>query len=65
MRAGAPRRVWRCALASPVLAIPPVESPGVTVRAIMAVSIAHRPIGWWDPGILGRWDGGRVDLRFW
>jgi len=54
MRAGPPRRVWRCALASPVLAIPPVESPGVTVRAIMAVSIVHRAIGWWDPGILSR-----------
>jgi len=46
------------------LAIPPVESPGVTVRAIMAVSIAHRAIGWWDPGISSRWDRGRADLRF-
>jgi hypothetical protein len=51
-------------MASPVSAIPQVQSPDLTVRAIMAVSIVHRPIGWWDPGILGRWDRGRADLRF-
>jgi hypothetical protein len=38
----------------PVSAIPPVQSPDLTVRAIMAVSIVHRAIGWWDPGILSR-----------
>jgi len=32
---------------------------------LTAGPIVHRAIGWWDPGILGRWDRGRADLRFW
>jgi hypothetical protein len=44
--------VWRCALASPFLAVGPAHSPGLTVREIMAVSIVHRAIGWWDPAFL-------------